>query len=710
MEDIFLTPGEASPRIECLREHALGTNTCWWCAEWEYLYQKGFLLSYETEHATIVRHGMSKAYLLKNALPVIDEGELIVGKYAARALTGEENQDWQAIQKYSLPAKPHKRGQAAHMSVDYERLLSLGAEGVMAMIREKMALLDLTQPGQMDSHDFYRACLCALEGLCAYSDNYSAHAAELAERESDSVRRAELRKIAEICARVPRKPAETFYEALQSIHFLTFCMPGLYQTGRLDRILWPFYEKDRKSGLLTIEQAQELLDCFGVIFNEYVDNGLAVGYMVGGRDAGGNDITNELSYLCVRSAAHVHMVYPGIGLCVTADTPKSLLELSAAVLAQGCSHPALFNDEVITEGLMRHGLSRAEACEYIHSTCVEITPGKTSACWVASPYVNLCQLLLDTINIAAPAEFASYDALTDAFRTRLKSHMHAAVIEENRSMRERTLFDGDPLVSCFVHDCLENGRDIEQGGARFNWVMPSFIGMANLADALYAVKTLVFEEKAVGLAEICDALKNNFSGGETLRQRLLALPKYGNDHDGVDKVTCEVVGWLADVMNGYTSYRGGKFVPSMFCWIMHDVFGSETAATPDGRLAGAAFGDGSGPAQGREHNGPGASVLSSTKWDHGAFTGGVAINMKFGKKMMSDAFVSKLLALVETFMERGGFELQINVVDRQTLLNALEKPEQYSDLVVRIGGYSDYFVRLSPTKQREVIERTEHEI
>ncbi len=236
--------------------------------------------------------------------------------------------------------------------------------------------------------------------------------------------------------------------------------------------------------------------------------------------------------------------------------------------------------------------------------------------------------------------------------------------------------------------------------------------MANLADSLYVIQTLVYEQKVLTFADLQKALDGNFAGAEDLRHRLLdGVPKYGNDNDAVDTIFCRIVDHIVAECRQYTAMLPeGRLIPSVFCWIMHEVFGRETPATPDGRHAGFPLGDGSGPCQGRETAGPSASVLSTTKWSHRELIGGVAMNIKFPKKTFTAESGEKLRALIHVYLARGGFEMQINVVDRDTLLCAQRDPESYKDLVVRIGGYSDYFTKISPGMQAEVLLRSEHNI
>jgi formate C-acetyltransferase len=397
---------------------------------------------------------------------------------------------------------------------------------------------------------------------------------------------------------------------------------------------------------------------------------------------------------------------------MTKDTDEKYLKKACEILSHGRSHPAIFNDEVISEGLRLYGVSEEDSKEYIHSTCVEITPVSASSIWVASPYTNLPQILLDLLSNDYP-DFQSllkdyFSVLSDRIQANYKAELAVRDDRRNRALA--------PLLSCFVNDCLEKGRDIEQDGARYRWIMPSFVGMGNLVDCLFVLKKHVFEQRTFTLAQIKEIIEKNFEGFEA--ERLLFLngtEKYGNGVQEIDELFSDISQRIIALCKLHSKTYGeadgkNRLVPSVFCWIMHERFGRETGATPDGRKAGFPLGDGSGPCQGREKNGPLTSILSSTSWEHKEFIGGVAVNMKFSKKAFTSNSLNNIVALVKTYLERGGFELQINVLDRETLLSAQQNPELHQDLVVRIGGYSDYFVRLSPQMQAEVLLRTEHEV
>lgn len=322
----------------------------------------------------INRRGFAQGFALKHATPVIDARELIVGKPCYRTLTPDEKADYDTILSKSVPAMSPLGGQASHMAIDYAKILRVGIVGIITEINKCRSVLDLADPDNIEKDNFYLGCLAALEGLVIYAKNYNEYAQSLADSETDPVRKSELRLIADTLAVVPKYPAKNFHQALQCIHFVTFCLEGLYQFGRPDRYLIDYYRTDIKNGQITPDEALELITCTCILFNDYISRGLAVGLMVGGRGPDGKDMTNELTYLFMESIAHTGMIYPGICLCYNTDTPDDLLERACDLLGKGYTHPAIFNDDIVIKGLMHYGLPYEHACEYIQSTCVEITP------------------------------------------------------------------------------------------------------------------------------------------------------------------------------------------------------------------------------------------------------------------------------------------------------------------------------------------------
>jgi len=692
-------------RIEQLRARALNYPA-------QYAEFFGWFYRYVLDHPeTDLMGNYADAYRFasRKLTPVIDDGELIVGK-CKNFLTDEERARWSEVEGPARAMFP-MIGQDSHMAVDYDLLLEKGLTGIIADASARLA--DTDDPAKQE---FYRRCIACMEGVCIMADQYSAHAQALAGQEADPLRRKELETIAAVCARVPKYPAESFHEAVQSAHFISFALSmnpmrfnhQQFQLGHPDRYFAPYYEKDLAEGKITPDEAQLLLDCLGIQINTRVPGGLSCGYMVGGRDKTGAVVANDLTEMLMQVIDDIRLVYPSVGYCYTTDHPKKYLRTACEILSHGRSHPAIFNHDLIAAGLRHYGVTEEESHGYIHSTCVEITPVAGSNVWVASPYHNLMRYLLDILN----REYDTMDDLVEAYFARLDAGILAEFNNQNHCRQLRVEKTINPLLSCLVNDCLERGLDIEQGGARYNWIMPSFVGMSNLVDSLTAIRQTVFTERKYTIAQLKEMIDANYEGFEEQRLEILnKIPKYGNDEDCADGWANLITRHIVSECEKHTPMlTGARLIPSVFCWVMHARLGGATGATPDGRKAGFPLGDGSGPAQGREKKGPTASILSSTKWSHKEFIGGVAVNMKFAKRVFNAESYEKMIALIEAYMLRGGFEMQINVIDRDTLLDARQHPEQYQDLIVRIGGYSDYFVRLSPSMQEEVLLRTEHEI
>ena len=694
-------------RIKALREAANRP---------QYSYDRFYLHFYRRYFANAslktkeARYADAYLYAMEHIEPVIDDGELIVGK-PMRPLDEAERAEFEAMRP-KMNEYAVLYAQDSHMAIDYRLLLEKGTSGVAAMIGQYSEKTD--DPAKRRFYECAETCLHAVE-RCA--ERYADAARNMAEACADPTRRDELIKIADICERVPRLPADSFYEAVQSVSFITFCLsfdPKRYtaaqqfQLGHPDRYLLPCYERDIKAGMMTKDEAQVLLDCLGIQINNRVPRGLSSGYMVGGRSADGSVVANDLTEMGMQVIDDIRLVYPSVGYCYTEDAPKELLEKACVILSHGRSHPAIFNDDVISRGLREYGVSEADSHEYIHSTCVEITPAAASSIWVASPYHNMAQLLLDVLD----REYESMDALLAAFFKHLDDAVTKANISQEQARVSRRTDGMTPLLSCFVNDCLSLGRDIENDGARYRWTMPSFVGIANAVDSLNVIRKVIFEEKSMTFAGLKAMLDRNFEGDEPTRLRFLnGIDKYGNDIPKADEYFGVITRHITDFCAAFNQRSTASvLVPSAFCWVMHEHFGKLTGATPDGRPAFFPLGDGSGPCQGREKNGPTASVCSATGWDHHKLIGGVAVNIKFSKKTFTADSRKKVETLIRTYMARGGFELQINVVDRETLLEAQKTPENYRDLVVRIGGYSDYFVCLSPEMQAEVLLRTAHDV
>jgi len=601
-------------------------------------------------------------------------------------------------------------GQTGHCELDRSRAFELGLDALRQSIDAKAAR------AKEAKRETCQAFSLAIEGLSTMIE-HAAAAVEAAIPGAAAARKAELEMMAASCRRVAHQPPRSFMDALHLAWFIDMGTQladnaALVAPGHLDRTLYPFYRRDLECGALTREDALQLVEALYLHVNHTIPDGLAIPVMVGGRDAEGRDVTNELSYLCLEALRRTHLVYPTVGVCWHAGTPPPLTALAVELIAKGYPTPAFFGDETIQKGLCLYGVPARESHSYVNSTCVEITPVGASNTWVASPYFSTCQILLEEIESQAAAgdlAAATFEGFLDKYLARLSDRILVdGVIPQNEQRELRRQNGGKPLQSVFTGDCVGRGLDIDEGGARYNWVECSFVGLANLADSLAVIRAEIFERQALDFRTLKKVLDDDFKDQEPLRLHFLnGHPKYGNAAAGVDALLAAVVERVKqECARHRMAPDEAHFIPGAFCWIMHERLGSVCGATPDGRRAGFPFADGGGPAQGREAGGPTSAILSTTSWDHAPLIGGVAYNMKFNSSLFdSPESVKRLEELLVTYLRRGGFEVQVNVVDPETLRKAKAHPDAYRDLVVRIGGYTDYFVNLSPGMQDEVLMR-----
>ena len=654
------------------------------------------------------------------AIPVnLSPGERIVGKIPEhRELSEEEEKRLEECRKTLADMPPHPGGDRGHFHPDFQKILDVGVCGLIAEIQERAGASDLTD----EQHVFYRACGICMDGFVRSIERHAKACAEMADTDpGDAVRWKELGALLQ---RLTTNPPSTFHEAVQLMHLVIFAVwygedHSQTSCGRMDRTLRRFYENDRSAGVLTDQEALDLISCLYIQQNRLHWPGGAVAVIVGGVDgATAEDVTNELSYLCLSARLATRLVYPTVGIAWHPGIPDELMDFGVRMLAKGTGDPSFFNDQLIAEGLQTHGASKEDSRNWMNSTCVEVKVAGASNIWVTAPYISCPEALLEVMR--QEAEGGPPSTTYDEFERRVKDALAKRVCEaaeqNEKRWQERTRTGCQPFASCVTNDCLALGKDFDRGGARYHWVENSWVGLANLVDGLFAIKTLVFDGEGYPqpsfdqptIPEFYDALRNDYEGYDALRNFIENnLPKYGMDQPEVDEIACDFTTFLMDATEA-NEIGGHRYVPGFFCWIQHEKIGSQTMATPDGRKAGLPLADGAGAGQGRERLGPTAGVLSTTKWDHRRVLGGLVHNMKFARDFLdSPRNCDALRALIETYMRRGGFETQINVVDNADLRDAQEHPDKYRDLLVRVAGYSDYFVHLNRKMQDEIIQRSE---
>lgn len=644
------------------------------------------------------------------SMPVfIDPRMKLAGCPLLHIPTEEQTAELETLAEKCSDMTPFPGGDGGHIHPDYDKIFRLGIKGFEEHVQSYI------RPGiGREKESFYRSCLSALSGMRIYIKNCGDKCRETAET-AEGEEKKNLLNLANICYNLYEDAPKTFHEAVQLMTFVIYALifgEGHVQTtpGRIDRTLLSFYERDLKEGRINKKEAFELISHLYYHLNYQQGPWGAVSVIVGGRDREGNTVENDLTWLAIEARIKTHMVYPTVGLAWTEDISDKMMTYAAKTITKGVGCPAIFNDYVISDGLKNAGVAPEDSIYWMNSTCVELKPAGCSNIWVASPYFNCSMHLLNVMKDIkeGKSQAEGLDDMNRLLEASLKKEVGEQAKCHDDIWNRRKEYGLFPFLSCFIDDCLEKGLDYDNGGARYNWVECSFVGLANISDALYVLDRLVFREKRYTIGELYDILEKNFEGYEELLAEIANMPKYGNDIDEVDDIAKYWFTKVADISHSF-NIGGHAYEPGTFCWQMHEYLGRETGATPDGRLAGTAFADGSGSAQGRDVNGPTSSILSTTKWDHSLMVGGMVQNIRFNKSSFTrEADYKALKDLIVTYLKRGGFEIQVNMTSKEELLDAQIHPEKYKDLVVRVAGYSDYFTHLNPNMQAEVISRTEH--
>lgn len=626
-----------------------------------------------------------------------------------------------------------------HITVDYERVIKKGFLGLKEDIEAEFGNVDFGAPGGLKKHYLLRAMLSGCDAAIHFAKRYAEEAERLAAEEDDPIRRVELEEIAEVCRHVPAHPAKSFREALQSfwfVHVMLNLETNSYAIGpgRLDQYLYPYYRADIDAGRLTPDQARELLACLWIKFNELTvvkEGGTAKASTtyndfqnvnLAGQTPDGRDATNELSYLCLDVAGALKLPQPQIAALISEKTPDRFLRKACQVISLGFGLPAVFNEEEKTAALLHKGKSLEDARRGGINGCVElVVQGKDMM--ASSGYFNLPKCLELALNNGVnpltggqlgprtgdPSQLETFDQLLEAFRQQVEHGVGMKAVYDGIARQTYAEFCPVPFTSLFVSDCMEKGLDFHAGGAHYNLPLMCGVGTGTMADSLAALKKVVYEDQAIALPELLQALKDNFEGHEQLRQLLLnRVPKWGNGDDYVDSLAHQVVALFTDELEKHRNEQGVRYSANMIPTTTHIWFGDLTGATPDGRLAHTPQSDGISPVHGMDQKGPTALLHSMSRLDHERCCG-TLLNMKFHPSGLSSVDeLNKLANMIRTYFKLGGHHIQFNVLSAETLLAAQQRPDEYRDVIVRVAGYSDYFVRLSKDTQDEIIARTEH--
>lgn len=609
-------------------------------------------------------------------------------------------------------------------------------------IKHSITNLDFyNDPEAFEKREELRAMQICADALISFANRYSNKLFELAKLEKDKQRKDELETMAGICKRIPANAPRTFWEALQYYWFVHLGVITELNTwdsfnpGRLDQHLFPFYKRDIESGLLTEESAKELLQSFWVKFNNQpappkigvtaAESGTYTDFClinVGGVTPEGEDATNDLTYVILDVIEEMRLLQPSSMVQVSKKNPDRLLKRAMKILKTGFGQPSIFNTDAIIQEMLRHGKSLIDARCGGASGCVE-TGAFGKEAYILTGYFNLVKVLEITLNngfdpriqkqigikTGDPNEFKTFEELLSAYEKQLNHFINIKI--KGNIIIERIYADymPAPFMSILIDDCIKKGIDYNAGGARYNTSYIQGVGLGSITDSLTSIKYNVFDKKKITMNKLLDTLKENFSNDKELQNKFLfETPKYGNDDDYADGITKQVFEIYFNAVDGRPNTKGGYFRINLLPTTSHVYFGSVTGATPDGRLAFEPLSEGISPVQGADIHGPTSVIKSASKIDH-LRTGGTLLNQKFTPQLLeTDDGIDKAVLLIRTYFRLDGHHIQFNVVSADLLREAQKQPEKYRDLIVRVAGYSDYFVDLSEALQNEIIRRTEH--
>lgn len=622
-----------------------------------------------------------------------------------------------------------------HICPNVKEWLELGPAGVIAKAEKNLVGANASQ------QEFYRCVILVMQGVQKFMQRY----ADLLEEKADSYPKytASMRELAKICQNLQNRPAQSFHEALQSTWFLFVVLhmesnASSFSPGRLDQILYPYYQKDLAEKKMDEDQALEMIECLWLKFNEivYLRNknsakyfaGFPIGFnvAVGGQDENGNDASNALSHLLIQAQEDIGLPQPNLSVRLFEHTDQALLTHAVKCVSKGSGMPQFFNDKAIVSPLMDLGISKQDALNYAIVGCVELTTHGNNLGWSDAAMFNMNKVLELTLNhgkclltgkqmgpdLGSLSTYASFSDLEAAYQ-KMMDYFIEKMIPCCEGV-EKAHIDclPTPFLSAVIDDCMDKGMDVTAGGAHYNLSGIQMIQVANLADSLAAIKELVYDKKKVDASHLEKALQNNFVGDEVLRQMLLhRVPKYGNDVAWVDELGAKWALYFREQLRKYKNYRNGPYHTGMYTVSAHVPMGQNVGASADGRFAQDPLADGGLSAvYGRDIQGPTAVLKSVSKMDNSCTTNGGLLNMKFLPDFFkTEAGITKFCNFLRAFVDLEVPHIQFNVVSKENLLDAQKHPDQYRSLTVRVAGYTAYFTELAGDLQNEIIARTSYD-
>ena len=673
-----------------------------------------------------------------------------------------------------------------HVTVKYWEVLEIGFGGIKEKAEEELAKLCLADGDYQKKSRFLQAVMISCDAAITYARRYAELALSEAQKCTDPARKMELLQIAQNCANVPEKGATSFYEACQSFWFVQQLLQiessgHSISPGRFDQYMYPYYKKDLDSGKLTREFAQELMDCIWVKLNDlnkcrdaasaegFAGYSLFQNLIAGGQNSEGIDVTNDLSFMSIQASVHVFLPQPSLSVRVWNGTPHEFLIKAAELTRTGIGLPAYYNDEVIIPSLLSRGLTLEDARDYNIIGCVEPQKAGKTEGWHDAAFFNMCRPLELTFHNGKDKgvqvgpqtgdveNMQSFEEFYRAYKIQMDYAIKLLVNADNAIDMAHAERCPLPFLSSMVDDCMKSGKTVQEGGAVYNFTGPQGFGVANMADSLYVVKKLVYDEKKLTMKELKQALTVNYgkglneediaamtseivsemeaagqkvgereisavlqtviaatespemkAKGDRILEMIEEVPKFGNDLPEVDAFARDVAYTYTKPLLKYRNPRGGQFQAGLYPVSANVPLGAQTGATPDGRLAYTPVADGVSPSAGKDVSGPTAAANSVSRLDHGIASNGTLFNQKFHPSALSGRRgLENFVGLIRSYFDQKGSHMQFNVVSRETLLDAQKHPEQYKHLVVRVAGYSALFTTLSKSLQDDIIRRTE---
>ena len=624
------------------------------------------------------------------------------------------------------------------LTADYSMIINEGVVGIEKRIHGVMETLDITVPGDYKKLTYLKSLLYITEGLRQLGRRYSEKAARMAGEETNPKRRQELQKIAEVCARVPEYPARTFHEAIQSMFFLHTCIymeheSASYNPGCFDQYMYPFYKADLEAGRITQEEAQELLDCLWVKFSEpclFQDATTArfsAGYplfqnlCVGGVDKNGMDAVNDLSYMVLQATMDVQMFQPSLSVKYNLSrNPDKFLRKVVELIQLGTGFPAFHSDEAGILMMLNKGVPLPEAYDWNPCGCVETSLAGKQRCYTSYADYNLGSIVEFSLNdgksrkydryVAArtgdPRSFETYEQFLEAVKTQIR-YVLKRMVAGNQVTTEIVRDMECPVASLTFKECIERASDYAWGGPKYSMGDGlDAIGVADLINSILAVKELVYDQKMITMDTLCRALEADFEGYEDVQQMCWNATKYGNDDDVSNALARDMFNFIADYIESFRHVYG-KYTAGILPVSGNTPFGTEVGALPSGRRAWKPLADGLSPEQGTDTEGMSAVIRSVANIPHGRFNQGTLLNQKLDPAFArGEKAVESLMSYLKSLCALGVFHVQFNVVDEEELRDAQKHPENHSDLLVRVAGYTAFFTELGPETQNDIISRT----